>query len=169
MSSKPSQVNKGIKKGVETELFKEIVICNRCDKEVEFTLESELFRKCPRCGKKLDRNIKKETKEGKKVIKEDIKRRGKGKILAFANFIAFVGFVYLIVALATNLIASSWWYALIPQPLFIVSLISTFITKQSVSMKVRFYSRILFIVSIVLIVIAVAAIFPEIRGLIGLK
>lgn len=163
MAEKKSQVNRGIKKGVDTELFKDHVICTKCGKDVEFTLESQLFVNCPRCGKKLERNLKKETAEGKQVIREDIKRRGKGAILSFASFLTFVGLIYLGVALFTGLIADNWLFAMIPLPLFIISLITTIMLKKSVSLKVRLGCKIMFIINIVLIAAAVAVIFDPIR------
>jgi len=169
MAEKVTQVNKGIKKDVATELFKEIVVCNKCDKEVEFTLESQLFLNCPRCGKKLQRNLKKEVKEGKQIIKEDIKRRGKGEILAFTTFLTVVGLTYLIVALFTGLIAKTWLFSLIPLPLFFIALISNIVTSKSISVKIRFFSKIMLIVNAVMIAVAILAIFPEVRDIVGLK
>jgi len=123
-SSTPSGVNKGIQQGMQPEDFRGRVICKKCGKDIEFTLESELFQKCPRCKNKVERCLDAEGQEAKKIIKFDLLRRSKKYLLHIAIFIVSLAIAYNITGFFAGLFAENlWWLGLLSLPLVAVSYI----------------------------------------------
>ena len=163
---KKTGVNKGIEKGVSTEQFKDEVVCKKCGKEVQFTLGSQLFLKCPRCNARVERDIKREEKQAKKIIKWDILRRSKKAQLSF-------GFMLTILAIGYNVlgfflgwfgdawVTNGWWFGLLSIPFVIISYFCIKGTKKgSASAKYRFYARLALIVNFIALLIIVATCVP---------
>jgi len=139
---KATGVNKGIKHGVEAEQFEGRVICKKCGKDIEFTLGSELFLKCPRCRNKVERDLKSENKESKKIIKFDLLRRSKKYLLHFGVLLTALALTYNIFGFFSSLFANhGWWLALVSLPLVALSVACTRITRlKSASKKYRFFA-----------------------------
>jgi|GEM_PF-1704571 len=163
---KKTGVNKGIEKGVAEEQFTDKVICKKCGKEIGFTLGSELFLKCPRCGARVERDIKAEEKKAKKIIKEDVLRRSKKAQLS-------VGFGLTLIALAYNIVGffsgwfadawvtNGWWFELFSVPLVLFSFFLIKDTKEtSASAKYRFFARLALIINFVAMLVIAATTVP---------
>jgi len=134
--TKPTGVNKGIKEGIDPEEFQGRVICKKCGKDIEFTLGSELFLKCPRCKNKVERDLKTEQKEAKKIIKYDILRRSKKYILHFGFLLTIGAIAYNLVGFLTEWFSSGyWWLGLMSLPFVVLSSICTFITRKKSASK----------------------------------
>ena len=162
-STKKTGVNKGIEKGVSTEQFKDLVICKKCGKEVEFTLGSTLFLKCPRCNARVERDIKREEKQAKKIIKWDILRRSKKAQLAFGFFLTVLAAGYNILGFFLGWFEPNWWMGLFSIPFIIIAYFCIRGTKtQSASKKYKFYAWLAGWVVLAAIIVVVATTVPAI-------
>jgi len=161
--AKKTGVNAGIEQGMPEQMFERKIKCHSCNKEVEYTLGSKLFTKCPRCGKKMERCVGAEKKEARRLIKWDILRRSKRTVLSFGFFLTLMALTFNIVGLFVNLFSDGrWWLALCSLPLIILSYFCMRITKtQSASKKYKFYARLALIVNFVALgVMLITAIPP---------
>lgn len=168
---KASGVNKAMQEGVAPSEFTSRVICKKCGKDIEFTLGSELFLKCPRCQNRVERNLADENKGAKKIIKYDILRRSKKYLLQF-------GFVLTLLVLAYNTVGffcglfddGKWWLALLSLPFVAIAYVFVRITyKKSASKKYRVFSFITFglvaLTAAVVVVTAVPLFSEKLMGL----
>ena len=170
MADKPAPkktgVNKGIEKGVNEQQFQDKVICKKCGKEVDFTLGSTLFLKCPRCDARVERDLKKEEKKANKIIKWDILWRSKKAQLSF-------GFTLTLLAAGYNILGfflgwfqdtwvnNGWWFGLFSAPFIIISYFCIKGTKTgSASLKYRFYARLALIVNFAALLVIIATTVP---------
>ena len=159
---KKTGVNKGIEKGVSEQQFQDKVICKKCSKEIEFTLGSQLFLKCPRCNYRMERCLDDENKKANRIIKWDVLRRSKKAQLS-------LGFTLTVLVLAFNIMGfffgwftgGMWWLGLLGIPLLVVSAICIAGTrKNSASGKYRFYAWLAGLVNAVALLIVVASCAP---------
>jgi len=142
------------KSDLTPEDFKGRVICKKCGKDIDFTLGSELFQKCPRCNGKIDRDIVAEDKQAKKIIKFDILRRAKKYTLEFGVFFALAAIAWNIIGFYGEWFEDGkWWLALLSLPFIAISYICTRITRLKSASK-RY--RILAWAALILICIALA-------------
>jgi len=138
---KKTGVNKGIEKGVEKEQFKDEVVCKKCGKEIEFTLGSKLFVKCPRCNARVERDLKAENKKANKIIKWDILRRSKKAQLSVGFFLTLLGLALNVAAYAANLWTPYWWIRFATVPFVVLGYFCIRGTKKnSASAKYKFYA-----------------------------
>ena len=159
--SKKTGINKGIQKGVEAEKFYDKVICKKCHKEVEFLMGSELFLKCPRCAARVERDIKQEEKQVKKIISLDILRRSKRAQLALGFTLMAMAVGYAVIGFFTGLFDPHWWLGLIAIPFLILSFFLIRGTKKgSASAKYRFYAWLALWVNLAALIIVVALSVP---------
>ena len=171
MAKKPAPkktgINKGIEKGVSEAQFQDKVICKKCGKEIEFTLGSQLFLKCPRCNARVERDIKKEEKQAKKIIKWDVLRRSKKARLSFGFLLTVLSLKFNIIGFFSGWFDVNWWLALLPLPFVIVSHLCAMGTKTGASAKYRFYARLALIVNFVAILVIAATSTPFISDMIN--
>ena len=162
---KPTGVNKGIKEGIDPEKFKGRVICKKCGKDIEFTLESELFRKCPRCGARVERDIEAETAEAKKIIKYDIMKRAKKFTLHFGIFLTAVALAWNITGFFTGLFAGNfWWLAMLSLPLIALSYALTRVTRlKSASKRYKFFAWLALVLNLIALAAVVVTAVPVIN------
>jgi DNA-directed RNA polymerase subunit RPC12/RpoP len=171
---KKTGVNKGIEQGMSPEDFSDMVVCKKCGKDVEFTLGSKLFMKCPRCGARIERNLKKEEQQAKGIIKDDIKRRNKHAWLSVGFFLTIVSIAYSIAGFFTNLFLNGDWYlALFALPLIVISYFCMRRTRDhSASRLFRFYARLALIVNFVALALIIVTAWPwltdKVMDLLGL-
>ena len=171
---KKTGINKGIEKGVSEEQFKDRVICKKCGKEIDFTLGSKLFLKCPRCAARVERNLKDEEKKAKKVIKWDILRRSKKAQLSFGFTVMLLAVGYNILGFFQGWFDPNWFFGLFSLPFIVLSYFCIRGTKTgSASLKYRFYARLALIVNFVALLIIIATCAPflsdKINELLGRK
>ena len=159
---KKTGVNRGIEKGVATQQFESRVICKKCGKDVEFTLGSELFVRCPRCNKRMERDLKQENKKANRIISLDILRRSKRAQLSLGFFLTVAVLVYNIVGFLTDLFAGgNWWLGLLGIPFIVLSYFLIKGTKTgSASAKYRFYARLALIVNFAVLLVIIATSVP---------
>ena len=155
-SLKPTGVNKGIKEGIDPKEFQGRVICKKCGKDIEFTLGSELFLRCPRCKGKIERDIKSEGKEAEKIIKFDLFRRSKKYLLQISFVLTSIAIAYNITGFFCGLFEPPlWWLALMSLPLVAVSYVCAAVArKKSAAKRYRIWAW----VAVGLIGFAIAAI-----------
>lgn len=160
-STKKTGVNKGIEKGVSTQQFKDMVICKKCGKEVEFTLGSQLFLKCPRCNARIERDLKKEEKKAKKIIKWDILRRSKKAQLSFGFTLTILALVYNTIGFFAGMFDEMWWLGLFSVPFVILSyFLMKGTRKGSASVKYRFYAWLALIINLCVLLVIIATSVP---------
>jgi uncharacterized C2H2 Zn-finger protein len=161
----PTGVNQGLKQGLTPDDFKSRVICKKCGKDIEFTLGSELFVRCPRCNAKIERDLATENKEAKKIIKFDIFRRSK-------RYHLHIGFIFTLIALAYNTVGffaglfagDMWWLALVSLPLVLLSYALVRVTRyKSASRKYRFFAWLALILNTVALAAVVITAVPYIN------
>lgn len=170
---KKTGVNKGIEKGVDPEKFYEKVICKKCGKEIEILLEGKYFQKCPRCEARVERNLKQEGKQAKRIIVLDILRRSKRAQLHLGFFLTLVSLAFSITGFFTGIFLPRWWLALVTLPLVVLGYFCMLGTRQkSASKKYKFYAWLALIINFVafgLIVITAVPLFNEFFcGLLGM-
>ena len=169
----PTGVNKGIEKGVATSQFEGRVICKKCGKDIEFTLGTELHRKCPRCGAVVERNIKHEEHQAGKIIKWDILRRSKKTWLLFGLFLAGVAVAYNIAGFFTCLFADGrWWLALMSIPFIVGAYFCIRVTrKKSASGKYKFFAwtagGVLILAAALVVVTAIPELSEKVKDLVN--
>jgi len=176
---KKTGVNKGIEKGVSEEKFDGRVICKKCGKEIDFTLGSKLFLKCPRCNVRVERCIDDENKKANKIIKMDVLLRSKRThlIAGLVFVILGAGFVVLNFCLAvfggTAIIPNNLWglgFLALPFILFGAFLIGI-TRRKSASKKYRFFailSGILVIIALAITTICIPDVADWVRGLLNI-
>jgi hypothetical protein len=136
---KKTGVNKGIEKGVSEEKFDSRVICKKCGKEIDFTLGSKLFLKCPRCNTRVERCIDNENKKAKKIISLDILSRSKRLYLAIGLVLVILGGGFNVLNFFFGWIPE--WYGLLTLPLIFIGAFFIMITRwKSASKKYKFYA-----------------------------
>jgi len=172
-------VNKGIEQGMSKEQFEGRVICKKCGKDIEYTLGSKLFLKCPRCGKRVERCLKDEEKKAKKIIKLDILLRSKRThLIAGLIFVILgAGFTVLNFCLAvfagTPIIPNNLWglgFLTLPFILFGAFLIGI-TRRKSASKKYKFFailSGLLVLIAIAITTICIPDVANWVRGLLNL-
>ena len=169
---KKTGVNKGIEKGVSEEQFNGKVICKKCGKEVEFTLGSKLFVKCPRCNARVERDLKSENKKANKIIKWDILRRSKKAQLAFGLFLVVLGAGFVVLNFFLNFLGDMWWLGFAGLPFILVGALFIMITrKNSASKKYKFYAWLagwIVLAAIAVTLISIPAVADWARGVLGL-
>jgi len=170
---KKTGVNKGIQKGVTEEQFNDKVICKKCGKEIEFTLTSQLFVKCPRCNKRMERNLKEEHRRANKIIKWDILRRSKKAQLIFGLFWVILGAGFCVLNFFFDWIPANLWglgfLALLPIILGAYFIMIT--RKQSASKKYKFYAWLagwIVLAAIAVTLISIPAVADYVREFLGL-
>lgn len=170
---KKTGVNKGIQKGVTEAQFNDKVICKKCGKEIEFTLGSQLFVKCPRCNKRMERNLKEENRRANRIIKWDILRRSKKAQLIFGLFwvIAGAGFNILNFFFAW-IPANLWGLGFLTLPLIMLGAYFIMITrKTSASKKYKFYAWLagwIVLAALAVTLISIPAVADYVRDFLGL-
>jgi DNA-directed RNA polymerase subunit RPC12/RpoP len=138
---KKTGVNQGIEKGVSEEKFNSKVICKKCGKEIEFTLGSQLFVKCPRCNARVERDLKAENKQAKKIIKWDVLLRSKKTQLSIGFFLTILALVLNMVAYLAEWFTPYWWIRFATIPFVILGYFCIRGTKKnSASGKYKFYA-----------------------------
>jgi phage FluMu protein Com len=128
--TKPKGVNEGLKKGMDKKEFQDRVLCKTCGKDIEFTKGMNLFLKCPRCKKPLERSLKQEVKQSNQIIYYDFIRKNR-------RYFVFVGIALALIAIAYNIVGylcclfdnDMWWLALMSLPLVAISCLLTFYTR----------------------------------------
>jgi hypothetical protein len=132
-------VNKGIAQGMDKEQFEGKVICKKCGKDIEYTLGSTLFLRCPRCNKRLERCLKDEDKKAKKLISLDIMSRSKRMWLAIGLALVLIGAGFNILNFFMALIPD--WYGLLALVLIIPGAFFIMVTRwKSASKRYKFYA-----------------------------
>jgi len=134
---KKTGVNKGMSRGVTPQQFDEKVFCNKCHKEVEVKLGSELFLKCPRCNDKLERNLQQEQKQIKKIIHLDILRRSKRAQLITGWFLLTLALVYNIVGFLVGWFNTHWWLGFASIPFVILAFFMFRVARKKSASKVH--------------------------------
>ena len=168
MNKKATGVNKGLKEGMQPEQFEGRVICKKCGKDIEFTLQSELFQKCPRCGKVVERQAKDETKRAGRIIKWDILRRSKRAMLRIGAFLSVVAITYNLTGFFTGLFnkplgnGTFWWLALLSLPLVVLAYFCMRTTYvKSASKKYKFFAWLSFSLVIIALALIVITAVPD--------
>ena len=167
---KKTGVNKGIEKGVAEEKFDSRVICKKCGKEIDFTLGSKLFIKCPRCNARVERCLKAENKQAKKIISLDILSRSKRLYLALGLVLVILGGGFNVLNFFFGWIPQ--WYGLLTLPLIFIGAFFIMITRwKSASKKYKFYAWLagwIVLAAILVTLTSIPYIANEVRGWLGL-
>jgi len=167
---KKTGVNKGIEKGVAEEKFDSRVICKKCSKEIDFTLGSKLFIKCPRCNARVERCLKTENKQAKKIISLDILSRSKRLYLALGLALVLLGAGFVILNFFAELVSD--WYGLLALVLIIPGAFFIMVTRwKSASKRYRFFAWLagwIVLAAVAVTLISIPYIAHEARELLGL-
>jgi DNA-directed RNA polymerase subunit RPC12/RpoP len=163
-STKKTGVNAGIEAGIPEQRFSGKVICKKCGKEVEYTLGSRLFEKCPRCGARMERDIAKEEQQAGKIVKADILSRSKRTQLHIGFLLTAAAIVYNITGFFTHLFdGQMWWLALVSLPFVVVSFFLMRGTRTGSASKLyRFYAWLALVVNFVAILLIIATAVPPV-------
>ena len=158
---KKTGVNKGIEKGVNEEQFNDKVICKKCGKEIEFTLGSQLFVKCPRCGKRMERNLKHENKKANRIIKWDLLRRSKKAQLSFGFTLIVLALIFNIVAYFAGWFTEYWWIRFASVPFLVLAFFCIRGTRHGSAMKrYKFYAWLALWVNLGALLLVIALTVP---------
>jgi len=164
-------VNKGIEKGVAEQQFQDKVICKKCGKELEFTLGSQLFIRCPRCNKRTERNLKTENKKANRIITLDILSRSKRLFLAVGLFLVVIGGGFNVLNFFFGWVPE--WYGLLTLPLIFIGAFCIMITRwKSASKRYKFYAWLagwIVLAAIAVTLLSVPYIANWARDLLGLQ
>jgi uncharacterized C2H2 Zn-finger protein len=167
-------INKGIEKGVDEKEFASKVFCKKCDKEIEFTLGSKLFVKCPRCNARLERDLKDENKKANRIIKWDVLRRSKKAQLITGLVFVILGAGFNILNFFVDFMPSKLWALglLTLIPVLLGGLLIANTKNTSASKKYKFYAWlagwVVLAAVAVVIITTVPAIAGEIRHWLGI-
>jgi len=170
---KKTGVNKGIQKGVSEDQFQDRVICKKCGKEIDFTLTSQLFVRCPRCNKRMERCLKDEHKRANKIIKWDILRRSKKAQLIFGLFLVIAGAGFNVLNFFFEWIpANLWGLGFLTLPIIFWGAYFIMITRrQSASKKYKFYAWLsgwIVLAAVAVTLISIPYIAHQVQELFGL-
>jgi len=170
---KKTGVNKGIEQGMSPEQFESRVICKKCGKDIEFTLGSKLFLKCPRCNARVERCLKDENKKAKRIISLDILSRSKRLCLVIGLALVILGAGFNIFNFFYPVIPANLWglgfltlILIFPGAFFI-----TVTRYKSASKKYRFYAWLsgwIVLAAVVVTLISIPYIATWARELIGI-
>lgn len=166
---KKAGVNKGIEKGVDSDKFYDKVICKKCGKEIEFLLEGKFFQKCPRCNARVERNLKQEGKQAKRIIVLDILRRSKRAQLHFGFILTMISFAYSVTGFFTGIFTGNrWWLALLSLPFVVLAFFLMKGTRQkSASKKYKFYAWLALIINFVAFALIVVTAVPPLNTMLA--
>jgi len=170
---KKTGVNKGIEKGVSEEKFDGRVICKKCGKEINFTLGSKLFVKCPRCNARVERDLKQENKKANRIISLDILSRSKRLYLAVGLVIVILGAGFNIFNFFYPVIpANLWGLGFCTLPFIFLGAFFIMVTRwKSASKRYKFYAWLagwIVLAAIAVTLISIPYIADWARDLIGL-
>jgi len=154
-------INKAIDKDLPTQDFKDKVVCKKCGKVTEYTKGVKMYTRCPLCNEPLERDLVKEEKEGKAIIKYSLLRRSKRYFIYIGLVLTAISIAYNVIGFFTQLFDNGfWWLALMSLPLVIISaVLSTYARFKSSMKRYRFMSWLIVVINIVaLAAIAVTAV-----------
>jgi len=152
-----------VRNDAEKQQLRERVICQKCGKDVEFTKSVEVLSVCPRCKAPLGRDLKKETKEAKRIINFAFLMRLKKYFLFFAFALTCTAIAYNFILFFSQVFTGGyWWAALCSLPLIAMSCLLMFtgsLKLKSPNKVLRFFSWICVILNIVaLCAVAITAV-----------
>jgi hypothetical protein len=163
-AAKPTGINQGIQEGMSPEQFQGRVICKKCGKDIEFTLGSQLFQRCPRCNIRVERDIASEEKQARKIVKWDILRRSKKTMLTLGFILTLGAIAYNVIGHFTDIFDDGhWWFALFSLPAVVCGYLCINITRfRSASKLYKFYAWLAVGLCVLALLIIIATAVPAI-------